>query len=186
MAGFFWGAPDNTYRCLATLLLFITVSPNRDRVAEAGKLIQDLRDRLETKSYENAKLYLNIGNNQSAVIAFNNTLRDFPDTKYAEELEYLIIKAQYEYAHQSRELKQEERYSQAITFADQFFEKYPASKFTADAKLLRKSSETGIVETKRVIAQADNDEKLARKLARKDSVFKQQRSVTPELNRKTP
>jgi outer membrane protein assembly factor BamD len=162
---------ENTFKCIDKLQLFINLYPKSDRVAEASKLIQDLRDRLERKSYENAKLYLNIGNNQSAVIAFNNTLRDYPDTKYAEELEYLTIKAQYEYAKQSREYKQEERYTQAMTYADQFFEKYPTSKYTLDAQSLRKDSEAGIVETKRIIAQAENDDKLARKLAKKDSVF---------------
>jgi outer membrane protein assembly factor BamD len=177
---------ENTFKCIDKLQLFINLYPKSDRVAEASKLIQDLRDRLERKSYENAKLYLNIGNNQSAVIAFNNTLRDYPDTKYAEELEYLTIKAQYEYAKQSREYKQEERYTQAMTYADQFFEKYPTSKYTLDAQSLRKDSEAGIVETKRIIAQAENDDKLARKLAKKDSVFRQPRSVTPELNKKTP
>jgi outer membrane protein assembly factor BamD len=177
---------ENTYKCIDKLQLFINLYPKSDRVAEASKLIQDLRDRLETKSYANAKLYLDIGNNQSAVIAFNNTLRDYPDTKYAEELEFLTIKAQYEYAHQSREFKQEERYTQAITYADQFFEKYPASKYTPEAQLLKKDSQTGIVETKRIIAKAESDDKFARKLAKKDSLFRQQRSVTPELNRKTP
>ncbi|MFD2144851.1 outer membrane protein assembly factor BamD [Mucilaginibacter antarcticus] len=133
---------ENTFKCIDKLQLFINLYPKSDRVAEASKLIQDLRDRLERKSYENAKLYLNIGNNQSAVIAFNNTLRDYPDTKYAEELEYLMIKAQYEYAHQSREYKQEERYNQAMTYADQFFEKYPGSKYTAEAQLLKKTART--------------------------------------------
>ncbi|MES2808550.1 MAG: outer membrane protein assembly factor BamD [Bacteroidota bacterium] len=177
---------ENTFKCIDKLQLFINLYPKSDRVAEASKLIQDLRDRLERKSYENAKLYLNIGNNQSAVIAFNNTLRDYPDTKYGEELEYLIIKAQYEYAKQSREYKQEERYTQAITYADQFFEKYPSSKYTAQAQLLRKDSETGIVITKRIIAQAESDEKLARKLAKKDSLYQQPKSVVPDHTKKNP
>jgi outer membrane protein assembly factor BamD len=112
---------ESTYKCIDRLQLFINLYPKSDRVAEASKLIQDLRDRLELKAYSNAKLYLIIGENQSAVIAFGNTLRDYPDTKYAEELEYLTIKAQYEYAHQSREYRQEERYNQAIAFADAVF-----------------------------------------------------------------
>ena len=75
--------------------LFINLYPKSDRVAEASKLIQNLRDKLEEKSYANAKLYLTISDYQSAVIAFGNTLRDYPDTKYAEEMEFLTIKAQY-------------------------------------------------------------------------------------------
>ena len=67
-------------------------------VAEASKLILDLRDKLERKSYANATLFLDIGDYQAAVIAFRNSMKDFPDTKFAEEMEYLIIEAQYLYA----------------------------------------------------------------------------------------
>jgi outer membrane protein assembly factor BamD len=177
---------ESTYKCIDKLQLFINLYPKSDRVAEASKLIQDLRDRLELKSYSNAKLYLIIGENQSAVIAFGNTLRDYPDTKYAEELEYLTIKAQYEYAHQSREYRQEERYNQAIAFADGFLEKYPKSLYTAEAQKLKKDSQAGIIDVKRVLAEAANNEKLARKLARKDSVYTPQRSEIQDIHKKQP
>ncbi|MCC8426940.1 outer membrane protein assembly factor BamD [Mucilaginibacter sp. UR6-11] len=177
---------ENTYKCIEKLQLFINLYPKSDRVAEASKLIQDLRDRLELKSYSNSKLYLTIGENQSAVIAFGNTLRDYPDTKYAEELEFLTIKAQYEYAHQSREYKQEERYNQAITFADQFLEKYPKSSYMAQAQKLKRDSQNGIDDVKRIIAAAREDEKLARRLAKKDSVFIQQRSENQDIHKKMP
>src|SRR6195952_3921221 len=99
----------NTQSAIDAMQLFINLYPKSDRVAEASKLIQNLRDKLEEKSYANSKLYLTIGDYQSAVIAFGNTLRDYPDTKYAEEMEYLTIEAQYEYARHSTEYKQEER-----------------------------------------------------------------------------
>ena len=177
---------ENTYKCIEKLQLFINLYPKSDRVAEASKLIQDLRDRLELKAYSNAKLYLTIGENQSAVIAFGNTLRDYPDTKYAEELEFLTIKAQYEYAHQSREYKQEERYTQAITFADQFADKYPKSIYLSQAQKLKKDSAAGIQDAKRIIAEANDNDRLARKLARKDSVFVQNRSETQDIHKKMP
>jgi outer membrane protein assembly factor BamD len=177
---------ENTYKCIEKLQLFINLYPKSDRVAEASKLIQDLRDRLELKAYSNAKLYLTIGENQSAVIAFGNTLRDYPDTKYAEELEFLTIKAQYEYAHQSREYKQEERYTQAITFADQFVDKYPKSIYLSQAQKLKKDSATGIQDVKRIIAEANANDRIARKLARKDSVFIQNRSETQDVHKKMP
>src|SRR6201996_4422900 len=105
---------ENTTKAIEALQLFINLYPKSDRVAEASKLIQNLRDKLEEKSYANSKLYLTISDYQAAVISFNNTLRDYPDTKYAEELEFLIIKAQYEYAYHSREYTQPERYNLAI------------------------------------------------------------------------
>jgi outer membrane protein assembly factor BamD len=81
----------NTQSAIDALQLFINLYPKSERVTEASKLIQNLRDKLEQKSYENSKLYLTIGDYQAAVISFGNSLRDYPDTKYAEEMEYLTI-----------------------------------------------------------------------------------------------
>ena len=102
---------ENTTKAIDKLQLFINLYPKSERVAEASKLIQNLRDKLERKAYENAKLYLTIGDYQAAVIDFGNVLRDYPDTKYAEEMEYLTIRAQYLYADHSDRFKQEERFS---------------------------------------------------------------------------
>lgn len=142
----------NTLKAIEALQLYINLYPRSERVAEAGKLIQDLRDKLETKSFENAKLYLDISDYKSAVIAFKNSLRDYPDTKYAEEMSYLIIKAQFLYAKNSFENKQEERFNEAIQLSDEFVENYPESKYLNEALQLRKDSELGITEANRVLA----------------------------------
>ncbi|MGZ3823187.1 MAG: outer membrane protein assembly factor BamD, partial [Mucilaginibacter sp.] len=105
-----------------------------------------------------------------AVIDFNNVLRDYPDTKYAEEMEYLTIKAQYEYAKHSSDFKKEERFTQALTFEQQFAEKYPTSKYLAEAVSLKKDSEQGIVRAKRVLADYANTEKYLRRFEKKDTI----------------
>lgn len=145
---------ENTLKAIEALQLFINLYPKSERVAEASKLIQDLRHKLETKSYENAKLYLTIGDYQSAVIAFRNSLRDFPDTPYAEEMEFLMIEAQYLYAKNSFETRQEQRFNEAIALANEFKEKYPSSKFTKEADQYIAISTSGIEDAKKVLAAA--------------------------------
>lgn len=145
---------ENTYKAIEALQLFINLYPKSERVAEASKLIQDLRFKLETKSYENAKLYLTIGDYQSAVIAFRNSLRDFPDTPYAEEMEFLMIEAQYLYAKNSYESRQEQRFNEAISLANEFKENYPSSKYTKDANQYIQSSKEGIENAKEILAAA--------------------------------
>jgi outer membrane protein assembly factor BamD len=142
----------------------VNLYPKSDRTAEASKLIQNLRDKLELKSYANAKLYLTISDYQSAVIAFNNSLRDYPDTKYAEEMEFLTIRAQYLYAKNSFEIRQTERYTTAIGYYQTFVEHYPASKYLKDAEQLKKDCEQGIEQTKRILAEAETNQKLYKKL----------------------
>lgn len=150
---------ENTLKAIEALQLFINLYPKSERVAEASKLIQDLRHKLETKSYENAKLYLTIGDYQSAVIAFRNSLRDFPDTPYAEEMEFLMIEAQYLYAKNSFESRQEQRFTEAISLANEFKEKYPSSKYTREAQRYIEISAQGIEDAKKVLAAAQAAQK---------------------------
>jgi outer membrane protein assembly factor BamD len=155
---------ENTQKAIDAMQLFINLYPKSDRSAEAGKLIQNLRDKLEQKSYANAKLYLIIGDFQSAVIAFNNSLRDYPDIKYAEEMEFLIVRAQYLYAKNSYEIKQEDRYNTAINYYQQFAEKYPTSKYLKEAEQLKKSCDFGILSARHIIAEAETNQKLYKKI----------------------
>ncbi|WP_017259234.1 outer membrane protein assembly factor BamD [Pedobacter arcticus] len=143
---------DNTYKAIESLQLFINLYPKSERVAEASKLIADLREKLERKSFENAKLFLDIGDYQAAVIAFRNSAKDFPDTKYAEEMEYLTIQAQYLYAKNSLETKQEDRYNEAIEEYGRFVERYPKSTFSKEAEDLKTASLKGIEKTKETLA----------------------------------
>jgi outer membrane protein assembly factor BamD len=94
---------DKIWTAIKSLQNFINLYPNSDRAADAGTLIQSLREKLEEKSYANSKLYVTLGDWQAAVISLGNTLRDYPDTKNAEQLEFLTIRAQYEYARHSPE-----------------------------------------------------------------------------------
>ncbi len=175
---------ENTNKAIDALQLFINLYPKSDRVAEASKLIQTLRDKLEDKSFANSKLYLTIGDYQAAVIAFNNTLRDYPDTKYAEELEFLTIRAQYLYAQNSRDYVKETRYGLAINYADQFIEKYSKSKYLKEAQDYKKSSQNGIIRTKNILAEALGNPKLVNKINSKDTVTSQPPSEKGNNNKK--
>lgn len=160
---------ENTIKAIERMQLFINFHPKSERVAEANKLVQIMHEKLEEKSFANSKLYFDVGNYQAAAISFNNTLRDYPDTKYAEEIEFLIVKSQYEYAKRSLETKQVERFDQAITYANQFTEKYPESKYLTQVAGLKKDSEEGIIKTKLILAEAEASMKAFRKENKKDT-----------------
>ncbi|MEJ6982186.1 outer membrane protein assembly factor BamD [Pedobacter sp. P351] len=143
---------ENTIRAIEALQLFINLYPKSERVTEASTLISNLRDKLEKKSYANAKLYYDIGDFKSAVVAFKNSLRDYPDTKYAEEMEYLTIKAQQQYAKNSLETRQEERFNEVVTYAGEFEEDYPNSAYLKEVQTIKKNSEQSIVAVKKTLA----------------------------------
>jgi outer membrane protein assembly factor BamD len=143
---------ENTIKAIEALQLFINLHPKSERVAEASKLISNLREKLETKSYANSRLFLDIGDYKSAVIAFRNSAREFPDTKYAEEMEFLTVKSQALYAGASFEVKQEERYNEAIQLYNEFIQNYPSSKYLKEAEAIKKSSEKAIIDVRKLIA----------------------------------
>ena len=172
---------ENTYKAIDAMQLFINLYPKSERVEQASKYIADLRGKLEDKAYANAKMYYELGgydlsNYKSAVIALQNAQIDFPDIKYAEEMDLLIVKSQYEYAKASYEFRQEERYTEAITYADEFLENHPESKLTAQVKELKKDSQDGIAAAKKTLANQEAQmakyKATLQKEAKKDSVNK--------------
>lgn len=148
---------DNTLRAIEALQLFINLFPKSEKVAEASTLINNLRDKLEKKSFSNAKLFYVIGvtdaqNYKSAVIAFKNSLRDFPDSKYAEEMEYLMVKSQQLYARNSLETKQEDRYNETIGYGNEFEDDFPNSAYLKEVQAIKLQSEKDISSVKKLLA----------------------------------
>jgi len=127
-----------TEEAIQEFQLFINMYPNSARVEESTRLMDELRDKLVFKSYLNAKLYYNLGdylgnNYQSAVIAAQNSLRDFPDTKYREELSFLILESKFIQADKSVEKKKEERVRETLDEYYSFVNEFPEGKYRKKA-----------------------------------------------------
>ncbi len=122
-----------TYKAINELQLFVNTHPESERIAKCNELIIELRRKVERKSFERAKQYFETTYYQSAVVAFNNTLNDFPDTKYREEILFLRLSAAYELADNSIVSKKEQRFVEAQTAYFDFIETYPESEYAKEA-----------------------------------------------------
>ncbi len=113
-----------TYAAIDAFQLFMDRYPNSSLVDSSNTIIRNLRTKLERKSYETGMLYYKMEKYRSAVIAFNSTLKTYPDTDYREEVLFLIVKSNYEFAINSIETKKSERFKETIksyhTFVDSF------------------------------------------------------------------
>ena len=123
----------NTVKALNELQLFIDQFPHSSRIEECNKLIDQLRYKLETKDYENAKLYYHMQEYKSSYTAFKNLLKDYPATIYREESLFLAFKSAFLLAENSFEAKKSERYGIAMTSYSEFTAAYPVSKFRKEA-----------------------------------------------------
>ena len=94
---------------------YIEKYPKSERVAEANKLMDELRNKLIEKDYQNAYNYYKTMQYQAAVVSFKNFLNDYPDlTEKRENAMYYIVLSGYEFARNSVEDKLKERYETVI------------------------------------------------------------------------
>lgn len=118
-----------TQKAIDALQLFVNTFPNSDKVDESNALIDDMRQKLEKKRLEVARLYINLEQYEAAVQVMENLLKDFPETKNAEEIRHMIIQAQYNLASNSVYEKQKERFSKTNKIAQAFINRYPESEY---------------------------------------------------------
>ena len=124
----------DTYLAIERFQYFVQIFPNSNRVQECNKLIDKLYEKLQKKQFEIAKLYLNIGEYKAAITSFELLLHDWPDTKYREESNFLMIKAKYYLALNSIDEKKEQRINEAKAQYDLFMKEFPESEYAGDAK----------------------------------------------------
>lgn len=118
---------------------FLELYPQSERVAEVHKLLDEMRDKLAYKAYLNVKLYNKLGNYQgnnyqSAIIAAQNALKEYPSSQYEEDFEFLILKSRFEEAELSVESKKEERYRDTVDEYYNFINDFPNGKYRKDAQ----------------------------------------------------
>lgn len=131
---------EYSLKAINTLTIFNINYPNSERRKEAVEIITALQDKIVEKSYLNAKLYFDLGYYKSAIIALRNSLNEFPNTSYREQLLFMILRANYLLADNSIESKKKERFQAAVDEYYSYIGEYPEGKFSGEAKLMYESS----------------------------------------------
>lgn len=124
----------NTYIALRELQSFIDMYRGSTKVEEAHHLMDDLRAKLEVKSYAIGRLYYRMGDYQAAITSFENLLDDYPDTDFKEDVLYSITKAYFTYAEKSIESKKEQRYEKTIESFNNLRYLFPESVYLSEVE----------------------------------------------------
>jgi len=137
----------DTENAINEFQLFINMFPNSEKVDEATKYMDELRNKLVYKSYLSAKLYFDLGNYmgnnyRAAVITAQNTLKEYPDTEYREELFFLILESKFIQAVNSVPEKMEERVRDTIDEYYSFINEFPESKYLKKAEKIYEQSQS--------------------------------------------
>ncbi len=133
---------DQTYteKAIEGFQAFANTFPNSTRVEQCNRLITEMRQKLEKKAFEEAELYYNLKQYQSAVHTFENVLNEYPDTKESELIRYKMIKSNFSLAQNSVYEKQAERYEATLKLCNLFMSKFPDSKHIKEVKTIHEDS----------------------------------------------
>ena len=134
-----------TRTCLATITEYLTeYPPDGPHVEACVKMINDLRDRLDRKEFENARLYYKMEDYLAARVALRNVLKDNAENGYREDILYYTAMASYHYARMSVPAKQKERY---LVFVDDylnFIGENPESKYRRELDAMYRRSQRAL------------------------------------------
>jgi len=127
-----------TLAAIDGMQLFVDRYPETEKKDTINFLVKEMRAKLEVKSFENAKLYHHIRRYKSAVIALENALREYPDSRYREEMSFLLLSSHFELATNSIESKKEQRLRDAVESYHNFVDNFENSDRLKEASNLYK------------------------------------------------
>lgn len=129
---------DQTYstKAIEEFETFVNTYQQSERVKECNRLIDELRLKLEHKTFMEGQLYYDLQQHQAAIAVFENLLKDFPETNNAEQVRFLMAKSSFDLASNSVFAKQEERYKQAVGHAKDYLAKFGDSKNTEEVQTI--------------------------------------------------
>ncbi len=130
-----------TMAALESFQIFKMRHPNSKYIGECEQYMTELKDKLVDKSYLTARLYYNLSHYKASISALNNSLNDYPETKYREELMYLLLKSSYLLAENSIIVKQKERYQSAVDEYYSFIAEFPKSRYAKEAQQMYERSD---------------------------------------------
>lgn len=139
---------SNSKEAINRLQSFVNRYPNSERVEKCNQLIDDLRLKLEKKTFENAKNFYRRTAFKSALVSFENMIRDFPGTNYKEQCYIYIIRSSYNYALYSIESKKEERYMETLSNCLRYRENFNQGLYLAECDNFEKLSKEQIKKLK--------------------------------------
>ncbi len=131
---------ENSILAIEAFQEFVSKYPTSKKTADANKLIAELFNKLEEKAYKSAWLYYRTENYKAAIVAFENSLKEFPNSKYREEQIFLTLESAFLYAENSVAQKQKERYQAAEDFYFNFAAEYPNSTRMKEAQKMHEKS----------------------------------------------
>lgn len=132
---------ESTNLAINEFEMFLSKYPETSKKDTCNMLLDELRHKLQVKSYDNAYLYYKLSYYKAARIALGNSLEDYPDSPFREDILYYKAKASYIYADLSVENKKMERMQDARVDINTYLKAYPDGPHAKEISKLKRSAE---------------------------------------------
>jgi outer membrane protein assembly factor BamD len=149
-SGFYYLSPDPkhdqsvTIRAMSAIQEFLGRYPDTENRAICVERMEELRRKLYTKSYENARLYYTIGRYSAAVRALNNAIDEYPTSPFREELMYLATRSAYLYAKNSVPGQMTNRYLSMMDNYYNLISEFPETRHLREVEQMRDEAQVNI------------------------------------------
>lgn len=146
----------NSRQAIESFTIFMQRYPTSTRTDDCKARVLELQEKLVEKSYLSARLYYDLKEYRAATVSLANSLKEYPDTKYREELMFLKLDALYLLALNSIPEKKVERYQTTLDEYYSFIEEFPESKFSREvARIFENTAKFLKVDT--TVQQTENN-----------------------------
>ncbi len=147
-----------TNQAISAAYEFMERYPDSDKNEGFEEIIATLKDKLYEKSYINAYTYYKIGRYKSAIVAFRNALKEYPETTRREDLLYYVTASSYELAKNSVPSKQLDRYIATLDSYYTFVADFPESQYSKSLDKMAREAKEFIEENQEKVIEAEEEE----------------------------
>jgi len=123
-----------TNKAIEKFRLFNSRYSNSEQAEQAAKYITELRSKLARKLYYAADLYKRTDDYKAAIIYYDLTIDNYPESIWAQRSLLSEIQTYNTYAGRSIKSKQRERYQKAVNAYEKFIQLFPNGKYRSKAE----------------------------------------------------
>lgn len=143
----------DTELAINSLQQFIDRFPNSELIDSSNTIMDRLRFKLESKTFEAVKLYSRTMNYRAAVTASETFIADYPVSVYKEDAGYILVNNSYLLTKNSVDAKKLERTAQTLERYRNFVAEFPTSKHVKSLSSIAGEMEKQLVALEKLEAE---------------------------------
>lgn len=125
---------EKTILAIDKLNYFSSIYPQSKNILDVKEKVKELEYKLEKKDYDNAKIYYDMEDYKSSIVALDNFIQKYPGSSFTEDVYFMTIKSNFTLAEMSIDEKKPERYNNTIIISKVFISNFPESLLVNEVK----------------------------------------------------